>query len=106
MAKANKGVAAAPITKKAEAKPATPVKVSAEKIKQAIEHAQVAHPHADFIYVNVKGEHHLHPRPGFVKVDVIDGEVITEAPAKVKAAKPVTEVEDDDLEAPNDGKEF
>ena len=106
MAKANKGVTAAPVTKKAEAKPATPVKVSAEKIKKAIEHAQVAHPHADYIYVNVKGEHHLHPRPGFVKVDVIDGEIITEAPAKTKAAKPVTEAEGNDLEAPNDNLEY
>lgn len=85
-------------------------------INTAIMKAQKAQPHAEYIYVNAEGEYHLHPRPGFMKVDMSDGEVMVEKVRPIKLSNvpaaptaPVdndAEPEDDEPAAPNDGKEF
>jgi hypothetical protein len=83
--------------------------ISQKVIDKALEHALIAHPHAEFLYMNAKGEYHLHPRPGFVKVDM-DGDVYgdIEAPAKPVrvAAKSVEPGDELPAETPNDGREF
>lgn len=86
---------------------------SAVAINTAIAKAQKAQPHAEYIYVNAAGEYHLHPRAGFTKVDMSDGEVIFEKVRPITVRTPITvpvvdndaEVEDEPA-APNDGKEF
>jgi hypothetical protein len=101
MAKAQKAETAAPKKQAAS--------ISQKLIEKALEHAEIAHPHAEFIYMNAKGEYHLHPRPGFVKVDK-DGDVYgeIEAVAKPVKATKAAETTTDELPttAPNDGREF
>lgn len=110
--------AAAP---KAASKPAATVPGLPSKnvVLSAVAAAQIAQPHAENIYVNLKGEYHLHQRPGFYKVDMSDGELIvdkirTDRPIKLANAKPaapaIEEAEgedgDEDVAAPTDGDEF
>ena len=96
--------------------------VSRQAIDKAIAAAQIAQPHAQFIYVNSAGQYHLHHRNGFVKVSMTTGEAPTQRvvrPIKLSGTQPVnpapqpepetedeTESEDDVVIPPNDGKEF
>lgn len=112
-----KAAVAAPKTVKPATQPTA--SVTRQVVDKAIAAAQVAQPHAEYIYVNAQGHYHLHPRPGFVKVDMSDGEIMVDKiradrPIKLAATKPVAPVEqdadedddEDDVAPPADGKEF
>lgn len=104
------------VTIAAPKKTATVSGPSTQAINTAIAAAQIAQPHAEYIYVNEKGEYHLHPRVGFLKIDMADGEAIFQKERAPKAIKlsnvtPVVDNDaetetDEDVKAPNDGKEF
>ena len=118
MAKANKPVAAATPAKKTEEKAVS--KISQSVIAKVLEAVAIAQPHAEFVYVNAKGEYHLHKREGFIKVDAESGEVIDISerkvrPIKVAGYQPTTAEKtedaesgegDEEIELKDDGKEF
>lgn len=82
----------APAKKQAPATEKGVVKLSADKLKTALEHAEIAHPHAEFIYINALGQYHLHPRPGFAKVATNSAAAVDDEPEElepVKNEKPV-----------------
>lgn len=82
MAKTNKPQAPAAPVKKAEEKSVS--KIPQAVIAKVLEAVAIAQPHAEFVYVNAKGEYHLHPRKGFLKVDAESGEVVDISERKVR----------------------
>jgi len=78
----NKPQAPAAPAKKAEEKPVS--KIPQAVIAKVLEAVAIAQPHAEFVYVNAKGEYHLHPRKGFLKVDAESGEVVDISERKVR----------------------
>jgi hypothetical protein len=98
---------------KSEKKVPQPVKqqvagsqVSYSAIEKALIHQQNAQPHAEFIYVNAKGEYHLHARPGFTKVSTSEAEIIEETPVKAKTVKSEDVTGELPKSTPSDGLEF